>query len=89
MTAQITESDLFAIGMESPTAWQLMPQLCAALGIEYPPSITHEANDKREQMADPLHIFNITNTEHTNEHRNHGPRQLGFRQVNQLAQSRP
>ena len=89
MSNALTESDLYAMAMESETADKLMPLLCAALGIEYPPSITHEANDKREQMADPLHIFNTTNTEHTNEHRNHGPRQLGFRQVNQLAQSRP
>ncbi len=52
----ITESDLYAMGMESPTAWQLMPQLCEALGIEYPPSNAPQTNDKREQMADPLAI---------------------------------
>lgn len=33
----ITESDLYAMGMESPTAWQKMPELCAALGFQFPP----------------------------------------------------
>jgi hypothetical protein len=33
----MTESDLFAIGMESDTAYRLMPELCALLGIHYPP----------------------------------------------------
>jgi hypothetical protein len=50
---QITESDLFSIGMESRTAWELMPQLCEALGIEYPPKL--EPQPKRE-IPDPLAI---------------------------------
>jgi hypothetical protein len=56
MNAEITESDLYAMAMESETADKLMPLLCHVLGYEYPPSITHEANDKREQMDDPLAI---------------------------------
>jgi len=33
----ITETDLYAMGMESPTAWQKMPELCEALGVKFPP----------------------------------------------------
>ena len=33
----ITEADLYAMGMESDTAYRLMPQLCALAGIAYPP----------------------------------------------------
>ena len=33
----MTEDDLYAIGMESPTAWLKMEELCKALGIQYPP----------------------------------------------------
>jgi hypothetical protein len=33
----ITEQDLYAIGMESPTAWLKMEELCKALNIPYPP----------------------------------------------------
>ena len=33
----ITEDDLYAIGMESPHAWHKMRELCAALGLPYPP----------------------------------------------------
>lgn len=53
---QITESDLYAIGMESPTAWQLMPQLCEALGIEYPPQCVQPINQQRELMQDPFEL---------------------------------
>ena len=35
----ITSSDLYVIGMESATAQLLMPELCALLGIEYPPTL--------------------------------------------------
>lgn len=38
----ITENDLYAIGMESPTAWEKMEELCKALGIQYPPQYTKE-----------------------------------------------
>ncbi len=34
---EITETDLYAMGMESPTAWRLMESLCKALGIPFPP----------------------------------------------------
>jgi len=33
----ITEQDLYAIGMESPTAWLKMEEFCKALNIPYPP----------------------------------------------------
>lgn len=33
----ITEDDLYAIGMESPTAWHKMQELCALAGVPYPP----------------------------------------------------
>lgn len=33
----ITEQDLYAIGMESATAWLKMEALCKALNIPYPP----------------------------------------------------
>lgn len=33
----ITASDLYAIGMESDTAYRLMPELCALLGVPFPP----------------------------------------------------
>lgn len=38
----ITENDLYAMGMESPTAWAKMEELCKALGIQYPPQYTKE-----------------------------------------------
>jgi hypothetical protein len=52
----ITESDLYAMAMESPTAWQLMPQLCEALGIEYPPQHVQPTNEQRELMQDPFEL---------------------------------
>lgn len=33
----LTESDLYAMGMESPTAWHKMKELCALAGVPYPP----------------------------------------------------
>jgi hypothetical protein len=33
----ITEDDLYAMGMESPTAWQKMQELCALAGVQFPP----------------------------------------------------
>jgi len=39
----ITENDLYAIGMESPTAWVKMEELCKALNIPYPPQQTKES----------------------------------------------
>lgn len=47
----MTEFDLYAMGMESPTAWHLMPELCKAFGVPYPPKNT----EQRENNApDPL-----------------------------------
>jgi len=33
----MTENDLYAMGMESPTAWAKMEELCKAFNIPYPP----------------------------------------------------
>jgi hypothetical protein len=33
---------LYAIGMESPTGWARMPELCALLQVPYPPERTAE-----------------------------------------------
>ena len=33
----MTENDLYAMGMESPTAWAKMEELCKAFNIAYPP----------------------------------------------------
>jgi hypothetical protein len=35
--ACMTENDLYAMGMESPTAWAKMEELCKAFNIPYPP----------------------------------------------------
>lgn len=37
MSAQQLTDLLYAIGMESPTAWARMPELCALLEVPYPP----------------------------------------------------
>lgn len=39
----ITETDLYAMGMESPTAWEKMEELCKALNIPYPPQNQEKA----------------------------------------------
>jgi hypothetical protein len=41
--AMITEADLYAMGMESPTAWAKMEELCKALGVQYPPQLQKQA----------------------------------------------
>ena len=51
--SEITESDLYAIGMESETAYRLMRELCERLGITYPPELRQDTA-KRDAMADPL-----------------------------------
>ncbi len=43
----MTEADLYCIGMESDTAYRLMPQLCEMFGCHYPPRLTPPANPKR------------------------------------------
>lgn len=53
MIVMITESDLYAIGMESETADHLMRELCERLGFDYPPEHRQD-NANREAMADPL-----------------------------------
>jgi len=41
--ARMTENDLYAMGMESPTAWAKMEELCKAFNIPYPPQYTKES----------------------------------------------
>jgi hypothetical protein len=48
----ITETDLYAMEMESPTAWQKMPELCAALGVKFPPENREPLPDRN--VADPF-----------------------------------
>jgi hypothetical protein len=48
----MTESDLHAMGMESRTAWELMPELCKALNLPYPPKPATPTN--RDAMPDPF-----------------------------------
>ena len=53
--ASITSEDLYCMGMESETAYRLMPQLCAALGIDYPPQLSlRELSEAAEAFADPF-----------------------------------
>ena len=42
MSAPQLASLLYAIGMESPTAWAHMAELCAELHIPYPPQSLQE-----------------------------------------------
>ena len=37
MTNEELEDLLYAVGMESPTAWHHMKALCEKLGVNYPP----------------------------------------------------
>lgn len=53
----ITSSDLYAMGMESETAYQHMQELCELVGVVYPPSLTSTRTAKREAMPDPLNEF--------------------------------
>ena len=50
----MTESDLYAMAMESDTAYRLMPQLCAALGMPFPPRLTPPDTAKRDALPDPF-----------------------------------
>ena len=40
----MNQSDIFAIGMESDTAYRLMQELCKLLDVPYPP----DQNDRTE-----------------------------------------
>ena len=46
---KITESDLYAIGMESLTAWRKMKELCELLGVQYPPQLDKHTSTQKEQ----------------------------------------
>lgn len=39
----MTENDLYAMGMESPTAWEKMKELCKVFNIPFPPQYTKES----------------------------------------------
>jgi hypothetical protein len=76
----ITETDLYALGMESPTAWHLMPELCEKLGIAFPPE--NREPPRLREMADPF-----KNTEKAqNEHSRNDSWSIGNGKNNQLAQ---
>lgn len=47
----LTESDLFAMAMESETAHKHMEYLCAVLGFNFPPQLEPRAPSA---MADPI-----------------------------------
>lgn len=49
----ITNADLYAMSQESPTAYQLMPELCRALDMPLP--IAPQADtSKRNSLPDPF-----------------------------------
>ncbi len=47
----MTENDLYAMGMESPTAWAKMEELCKAFNIAYPPKQMDEP--KKKAISEP------------------------------------
>ena len=50
----LTEADLHCIGMESDTAYRLMPQLCKLLGYQFPPRLDKPANERRDAIPCPF-----------------------------------
>ena len=51
----VTSEDLYCMGMESETAYRLMPYLCAALGIAFPPQLSRrELSEAAEAFPDPF-----------------------------------
>ena len=50
----LTEADLHCIGMESDTAYRLMPQLCKLLGYQFPPRMDKPANERRDAIPCPF-----------------------------------
>ena len=52
----MTEEDLYAIGMESPTASGLMEELCWRLGFKFPPRMTTKPpkDENLKEFADPF-----------------------------------
>ena len=50
----MTESDLYAMAMESDTAYRLMPEICARLGYPFPPRLTPPDNSRRDALPDPF-----------------------------------
>ena len=53
--SDITSADLYCMGMESEAAYRLMPQFCAALGIDYPPQLSRrELSEAAQAFPDPF-----------------------------------
>lgn len=50
----MTESDLYAMAMESDTAYRHMAELCAALGMPFPPEKRETDTAKRDALPDPF-----------------------------------
>jgi hypothetical protein len=46
--------DLYSMGMESPTAWQQMQELCKALGQPFPPVAPVADTAARDALPDPF-----------------------------------
>lgn len=44
------EEILYCIGMESPTGWAYMEQLCKATGVKYPPRSLKEIVEERKKV---------------------------------------
>lgn len=51
---KITEDLLYCMAMESDTAHKHMRELCAALGMPFPPRLTPPDTAVRDAMADPF-----------------------------------
>jgi len=52
---RVTSEDLYCMGMDSPTAYRLMPELCAALCIDYPPQLSpRELSEAAQAFPDPF-----------------------------------
>ena len=50
----ITEDLLYCMAMESETAYRLMPEICAALGMPFPPEKRETDTAKRDALPDPF-----------------------------------
>lgn len=53
MKRLITAAELHAMGEESPTAYLLLPELCALAGIAFPPALAID-NTRRDALPDPF-----------------------------------
>ena len=51
---RITETELHCIGQENDIAFRHMAEICAALGMPFPPEKREPDTAKRDAMADPF-----------------------------------